>query len=74
MRDGKTGYLVASGDPAALAARLIELIESSTRREDMGARARRLVLLEFSFVHQTAQYEALLQEMTRQGRTFPSVH
>ena len=67
VRDGKTGYLVPSGDPAALAARLIELIESSTRREDMGARARRLVLLEFSFVQQTAQYETLLQEMTRQG-------
>lgn len=67
VRDGETGYLVPSGDPAALAARLIELIESSTQRADMGARARKLVLLEFSFVHQTDQYEALLQEMTRQS-------
>jgi len=63
VRDGETGYLVPSGDPDALAVRLLELIESSAQRTDMGARARKLVTFEFSFAHQCAQYEALLQEM-----------
>jgi glycosyltransferase involved in cell wall biosynthesis len=67
VRDGETGYLVPSGDPAALAARLIELIESSTQRADMGARARARVSREFSFAHQAAEYEALFQEIRRQG-------
>lgn len=64
VRDGETGYLVPSGDPAALAARILELTESSAQRKKMGARARTLLTSEFSFAHQSAQYEALLKEMT----------
>lgn len=40
--DGEAGFLVTPGDSQALAARLVQLLESPARREKMGARARQI--------------------------------
>jgi len=40
VHDGDSGYLVPYGDPAALAARMRELLDDADRRASLGARAR----------------------------------
>jgi glycosyltransferase involved in cell wall biosynthesis len=42
VRDGETGFLVEHGDPSALAARLVALMEDAALRRRMGENARRL--------------------------------
>jgi glycosyltransferase involved in cell wall biosynthesis len=48
VRDGSTGYLVAPGDAEALAERLLKLLASRDLAERMGAKAREIVLAEFT--------------------------
>jgi len=47
VEDGATGFVVAPGDPDALAARLIEVLGDAARREAMGRRARELARARF---------------------------
>ncbi|MDQ3812302.1 MAG: glycosyltransferase, partial [Chloroflexota bacterium] len=49
VQDGRTGWLVPSGDSAALAARLLELLRDPARCGAMGQAARDLVAREFSW-------------------------
>jgi glycosyltransferase involved in cell wall biosynthesis len=56
--DGKTGFLVAPRDPAALAARMRELAEDAGLRLSLGAAARERALRDFS---QAALTSATLQ-------------
>ena len=46
VRNGETAILVQDGDLAALATALVELVENTNRREDMGRAARNFVLRE----------------------------
>ena len=62
--DGVSGYLIQPGDPAALAARLLELLRSRELRERMGAAGREHVRAHFSFARQTAEYERLFAEFS----------
>jgi glycosyltransferase involved in cell wall biosynthesis len=41
VADGETGYVVAPGDAAALAGRIVELVADPGLRERLGAAARR---------------------------------
>jgi len=47
VEDGATGFVVPPGEPAALAARIIELLGDRARRDAMGARARSEALRRF---------------------------
>jgi glycosyltransferase involved in cell wall biosynthesis len=49
IRDGRTGLLVAPGDPEALAASLVELAHAPARRARIGAAAREHVLREHTW-------------------------
>lgn len=48
VRDGVTGFSYPCGDIAALAARLVTMASQPARTSDMGRRAQRLVIEEFS--------------------------
>ncbi len=43
IRDGETGYLVAPGDPAALAEKTCSLLRNAERRKELGAKGQRFV-------------------------------
>jgi glycosyltransferase involved in cell wall biosynthesis len=68
--DGANGYLVPSGDPPALAARLLELTRSPELRRSMGYRGRDLVRARFSFVQQAADFEAIFERVA--ARALPA--
>jgi glycosyltransferase involved in cell wall biosynthesis len=63
--DGDCGYLVPSEDPAALADRLVDLLESDELRSTMGARGRERVLAEFTFPVQAQKYAEVYDRATR---------
>lgn len=56
VADGRTGYLVPPGDPAALAARVIELLLCDDTRRRMGEAGRRRMRDRFTFAAQAAAY------------------
>lgn len=58
--DGETGYLVPPGDAAALAGRLVELIEDPIRAREMGEAARNLVVDSWSIEALVHRYERLI--------------
>lgn len=62
--DGANGYLVPSGQPAALAARLLDLVRSPELRRTMGSRGRDLVRTRFSFAQQAAEFEDVFERVT----------
>src|SRR4029077_19979711 len=49
VEDGVNGYLVAAGDPEALARRICDILLSEEERRSMGRRGRERVLNEFTF-------------------------
>jgi glycosyltransferase involved in cell wall biosynthesis len=61
--DGVNGLLVPSGDPAALAARLIEVLSDDDRRKALGRRGRDRVRDRFSFEGQALQYQRLFEQL-----------
>jgi glycosyltransferase involved in cell wall biosynthesis len=63
VEDGRSGYLVPPGDPAALAEGILKLLRSGPRRRDMGARGRQLVREQFTFATQAAQYRRLFERL-----------
>jgi len=64
IEDGPEGYLFPPGDPAALAEKLIRLLQNPHLAKEMGARGRKKALRDFSLdsmVHNHMEYyEALL--------------
>lgn len=65
VHDGLNGFLVPSGDPKALATRLLELLRSPSQRHAMGAHGREFVRHRFSFADQSARYSSLFDLMTK---------
>lgn len=59
IEEGKTGFLTPPGDPAALAARVLTLLEDPALRRDMGMRGLSGVDPLFSEARMTGQIEAL---------------
>ena len=72
VEDGRTGYLVPTGDPAALAARLIELLQNPELANHMGDEAHSRIVKTFSLQRQAQQtialYERVLSQNTRGRR------
>jgi glycosyltransferase involved in cell wall biosynthesis len=70
IRDGETGLLVPPRDPAALAARLRDLLHDDVRRAQMGRLARQRVERNFTWpaiARRTADLYATLMERERAG-------
>jgi glycosyltransferase involved in cell wall biosynthesis len=66
IREGKTGYLVPSGDDVQMAARLIELLRDPAKARRMGDEGRRVVEENFSCEAQLRRTEELYSRLLRQ--------
>lgn len=74
VTEGENGHLVPSGDPRAIATRLLELLADPARRRTMGEHGREKVARDFSFAQQSARYEALFDEVLVAGGVASSPH
>jgi glycosyltransferase involved in cell wall biosynthesis len=63
VRDGVNGRLVPPGAPAALAARILDLLRDPGARRRMGERGRRIVEREFSLRQMQLGYEAVYEDL-----------
>jgi glycosyltransferase involved in cell wall biosynthesis len=74
VSEGLTGYLVAPGDDALMAARIIELLRDTARAREMGRAGRRVVEEKFSQRAQLARTEELYERLlaARRVRGFAS--
>jgi glycosyltransferase involved in cell wall biosynthesis len=63
VEDGRTGFLVPSGDVAALAAALRRLVDDPAAARAMGAAARRVALDRFDALTQSRRLEAILLDV-----------
>ncbi len=59
VRPGVNGILVPPHDPAALAEAMLSMVTQPERRLDLGARARRMILEEFSTARMIGAYDHL---------------
>ncbi|MGZ8313143.1 MAG: glycosyltransferase, partial [Allosphingosinicella sp.] len=66
--DGKTGFVVPERDPAALAARLADLLGDGDRRYRMGVAARSLAEASFDAARQAGRLEELYDALLGQIR------
>jgi glycosyltransferase involved in cell wall biosynthesis len=65
IEEGKSGYLVPPGDPAALARRILDILRQDATRLAMGWRGQRRVREHFTFSAQSAEYQRLFEELVR---------
>jgi glycosyltransferase involved in cell wall biosynthesis len=63
IEEGVSGQLVAAGDAAALAGRMLGLLRDDAGRRAMGRRAQMRVRAHFSFAVQAEQYQRLFQRL-----------
>ncbi len=63
VADGVDGYLVPPGDPAALAARVLDVLNLGEERKTMGRRGRARIRAEFTFEAQAVRFEQLCAEL-----------
>ena len=68
VREGETGYLVRSGDDAAMAERLIWLLRDPEKARSMGAKGRRVVEEKFSCKAQLARTEELYERLLKTAK------
>ena len=67
VADGVDGYLVPPGDPATLAQRILDVLNSGEERKAMGRRGRERVRAEFTFDVQAVRFQGLCAELTNHG-------
>ena len=63
VTEGETGYLVASGDDAGMASRIISLLGEPARAKAMGGNGQRVVKEKFSCEAQLARTESLYERL-----------
>jgi len=68
--DGETGLLTHPEDPDALRRSLIELLENSDRRQQMGLASRQRVDAEYSWGQITREYLALIEDVVHDKTYF----
>jgi L-malate glycosyltransferase len=66
VSEGETGYLVSSGDDAAMAERIISLLHDPEKARSMGNNGKRVVEEKFSCEAQLAQTESLYERLLEQ--------
>jgi glycosyltransferase involved in cell wall biosynthesis len=66
--DGQTGYLVPSGQPEALAVKIVELLKDESKREQFGIAARERMASEFTFAAQASRYVDLFDSLRPAAR------
>jgi glycosyltransferase involved in cell wall biosynthesis len=71
VSDGHTGYLVPSGDAAAFAQCVVELVENPLRAQAMGVAAREAVVARWSVDAMVRGYERLIASIYQQKRPTP---
>ena len=71
VADGVDGYLVPSGDPVALAGRILDVLKSGEARKAMGQRGRDRIQSRFTFEAQALRYQDLFDEITNQRPATP---
>ena len=64
VADERSGFLVPSGQPSAIAAKLRELLASAELRTRMGTAGRNRMRAEFTFAAQAERYAELFQSLT----------
>lgn len=69
IEEGKSGFLVPTGDSDAMAAKIISALESKAKRRAMGECGLAHVRDQFTFQAQSAQYESLYRDLGRPGQT-----
>jgi glycosyltransferase involved in cell wall biosynthesis len=67
VRDGETGWLVAPGDPVALAGRIMQALSDREVLRTRGQAGRRRVREEFTFAYQAARYRTLFEKLVSGG-------
>jgi glycosyltransferase involved in cell wall biosynthesis len=67
IEEGETGFVVASGDDEAMAARVTDLLRDPERARLMGERGRRVVEERFSCEAQLSHTEALYESILEKG-------
>lgn len=68
VRDGETGLLVSPGDPGALAAALVELLEDPDRAQRIGTAAGRWLATESSWDRVAQEVDAGIERAVRHAR------
>jgi glycosyltransferase involved in cell wall biosynthesis len=68
VADGVDGYLVAPGDPAALAGRILDVLKLGEERKAMGRRGRERMRADFTFDAQAVRFQKLCAELTNRRR------
>jgi glycosyltransferase involved in cell wall biosynthesis len=63
VEDGASGYLVPSGDPTALAERMLQALADEDRLRDMGLHGRQAVVERFTFTAQARRYLQLFADL-----------
>lgn len=63
VQDGKTGYLVAPGDPVELADAIVKVLSNPDRAEEMGRAAKSLARREFHDAGCAQRFMELFQEI-----------
>ncbi len=71
--EGIQGFLVAPGDPNALADRILQLLQTDSLRHEMGQQGRQRVREHFSFAQMAAQYQCLFDRLTGQTQALPAL-
>lgn len=69
IEEGKSGYLVPPGDPAALARRILDALRDDAARQAMGRYGRQRVLDQFTFTAQSLQYQRLFDRLVTTPRS-----
>jgi glycosyltransferase involved in cell wall biosynthesis len=65
LDDGRSGYLVRSGDANALVERIAELLRDDAKRAGMGEFGRRRVRSEFTFAEMSRKYHDVFARVAR---------
>ena len=66
--NGKTGLLVSPGNSEALGSAVLQLLQDSQKREEMGMASRRPVEVNFEFSKTMAQLEMVYRELAQRGK------
>ncbi len=72
ITDGETGVLVEAGDPAALAAAMLELLNDAGKRNALALAGQQHAKMHYSVERMCAQYEDLIMQLAHEKGLVPA--